>query len=210
MTLPFAKLHALQGIVYAFEPDFENISQLRINLKINGLNNVVLVPVALQDDPLINEISFYRRRTVDGDGLINRGLSTILQMPTHNIGEEKVATSTIDRYVEEHHIPKVHFIKIDVEGAEFKVLKGGEQTIRKHLPIILYEYSTIIDELTNSQNSLQSFQFMKTIGYRQYQIVQEKYLLELNEYNPAISSSNIICFHASQIPLSLSQWLKSD
>ena len=35
---------------------------------------------------------------------------------------------------------KVDFIKLDVEGAEFDVLKGAEQTLKKSSPIIIFEF----------------------------------------------------------------------
>jgi len=34
----------------------------------------------------------------------------------------------------------VHFIKIDVEGGEYQVLKGATKTIKKHHPIIIFEH----------------------------------------------------------------------
>lgn len=33
----------------------------------------------------------------------------------------------------------IHFIKIDVEGGEFDVLKGGEQLLKMHQPMLLFE-----------------------------------------------------------------------
>ena len=35
---------------------------------------------------------------------------------------------------------KVDFIKIDVEGAEFLVMEGGKETIKKNQPIIVFEH----------------------------------------------------------------------
>jgi FkbM family methyltransferase len=37
----------------------------------------------------------------------------------------------------------VDYIKIDVEGFELKVLRGGEQTILKHLPLIVIEQNDV-------------------------------------------------------------------
>nr|NQU92693.1 FkbM family methyltransferase [Bacteroidota bacterium] len=50
----------------------------------------------------------------------------------------KVRTDQLD-----HVIPpglKIELIKIDVEGAEFNVLKGAVNTIRKSKPIIIFEF----------------------------------------------------------------------
>ena len=42
---------------------------------------------------------------------------------------------SIDQFVKERNI-KIDFIKIDVEGAELGVLKGGWNTIRENKPLI--------------------------------------------------------------------------
>jgi hypothetical protein len=45
-----------------------------------------------------------------------------------------VCTRAIDDLVKERNIPRVDFIKMDVEGAELRALRGAEGTIRKHRP----------------------------------------------------------------------------
>ena len=49
------------------------------------------------------------------------------------------------------------FIKIDVQGYEFKVLKGGEQTLRNHEPVLLIE---------TSGNEI--VEFLRDLGYDFY------------------------------------------
>lgn len=46
----------------------------------------------------------------------------------------KVPLTTIDLMVEELHLPRVDFIKMDIEGAEKWALRGGAQTIKKFRP----------------------------------------------------------------------------
>lgn len=41
---------------------------------------------------------------------------------------------SIDEYVSENNIEKIDFIKMDIEGAEMKALKGAEQTLIKFRP----------------------------------------------------------------------------
>ena len=63
--------------------------------------------------------------------------------------EEVVPCFTLDELVATHAL-RPGFMKIDVEGAERKVLEGAEDTIRKHRPVILTELS---DQLLREQGS---------------------------------------------------------
>ena len=49
-----------------------------------------------------------------------------------------VKSITLDTYFKDYHKP-IKFIKIDVEGAEFEVLKGATNLINKHKPSIIVE-----------------------------------------------------------------------
>ena len=209
LTLPFAKKHVPKGKVFAFEPDMENYAQLEKNVQLNSLSNVFSYFIALQDDSSIKEIDFYHRRAIDGDKLTNRGLSTLEKMSNHNISNNVIQCSTIDQILNEHKLPSVDFIKIDVEGSEFRVLTGGINTIKKYKPIIMYEYSIIIDQLTKSKNTFNSFQLLKNMGYIQYKIYEEKSLSKLNSYDPNLESANVIAFHESNIPNKLRMYIQN-
>jgi FkbM family methyltransferase len=52
----------------------------------------------------------------------------------------EVQTDTLDHVLEMEGNPEVAFIKIDVEGAEYLVLRGGEETIRRCKPVIVFEH----------------------------------------------------------------------
>jgi FkbM family methyltransferase len=187
LSLPFA-FHVPKGKVYAFEADGEVFEQLQKNMALNPqITNVIPMNAAMQDNPNLDRITFYKRRAIDGDKLENRGLSSLENIPLHQKESTIIPCTTIDKYR-----LKIDFIKIDVEGSEYKVLKGGEQTIAKHKPVIHYEYSTTIDKLNKSNNTEQSFNFLKEMGYRQFAIVEEQSLKEMTMYDPRLDSVNIL------------------
>jgi len=199
MTLPFAVLAVPKGKVYAFEADFPIAARLQVNVDINYLQNTHVVPKVVQDNPEMKEITLYRRRAIDGDNLINEGLSSTAKIPLHTVLEYAVMCTTIDAFAEEQKIERVDLIKMDVEGTEIKVLHGGERCIDQNRPIIIYEYSSIIDELSNSDNSAKSFEFLKGKGYIQFEIFNEQQLRKLSGPNVKIKSSNIIAFPREKI-----------
>ena len=51
-------------------------------------------------------------------------------------GSEMAQITTIDSYVGEKALPRVDFIKMDVEGAELDILKGAAITISRFKPIL--------------------------------------------------------------------------
>ena len=207
LTAPFAK-QLPRGQVYAFEPDFENTCQLYVNVRLNDLDNVVIESLALQDNARVREIALHIRRAVDGDGLVNQGLSTLKQMPVHTIAVRDVPASTIDVYVHEKSITRIDLIKVDVEGAEQMVLKGAECTLSRMHPIVLYEFSTEIDRLTQTENSTACFRLMENLGYRQYEIVREQVLVELLEVPVDRHGCNVLCWPPSRDTAVLSSFVR--
>jgi FkbM family methyltransferase len=119
---------ASNGKHYAFEP----IPYLFQNLTEQFKNTVTILPYALSNNngkttfQLVKNAPAYsgiRRRKYD------------IQNP--EIEEINVEKRTLDSIVpiEEH----ISFIKIDVEGGEFDVLKGAENLLKRCKPIILFE-----------------------------------------------------------------------
>ena len=79
---------------------------------------------------------------------------------------------------------QVDFIKIDVEGGEFDVLRGAIQTLKKYKPTVVFEsglgaseyYGTIPEEL---------FEFFNNLDYKLYTLgdfVDEKHNLSLEDF----------------------------
>ena len=64
-------------------------------------------------------------------------------------------------------LEKVNFIKIDVEGQELNVIKGGVKTITKNKPIIFFECWDINshhwNNIPNTHNEL--MEYIKSLGY---------------------------------------------
>ena len=49
-------------------------------------------------------------------------------------GRTSIETITLDDYVTARNLPRLDFIKMDIEGAELKALEGAQKTIRKYKP----------------------------------------------------------------------------
>lgn len=67
----------------------------------------------------------------------------------------EIKIKTLDSYM----FKKIDLIKIDTEGFEFEVLKGGEASIKKYKPIIIFEANFFSFEIKN-----QIYLFFKKIN----------------------------------------------
>ncbi len=76
--------------------------------------------------------------------------------PNPEILKIDVQTNTLDYLI--YPLAKIDFIKIDVEGAEMLVLKGGRKLIKRDKPSILFEFGTGASEFYGtSPNELFGF-----------------------------------------------------
>jgi FkbM family methyltransferase len=128
-TVLFSRLSGQAGIVYAFEPLPQNIERLMANVEVNSLANVRARCIAVSDQ--------------EGSGtLVARGSSLMAHL-TENNGEAAegvipVQTTTVDAMVSGgYRIPSL--LKIDVEGAEGRVIRGAARTLQSYRPWIVLE-----------------------------------------------------------------------
>jgi FkbM family methyltransferase len=124
----FARFALNQGAakVIAIEPAPDNIEALKRNFaKEIADGRLVVVPKGVWDKDDVLELR------VDPEN--QAADSFVIQRPgaTSTI---KVPLTTIDQLVAELGLPKVDFIKMDIEGAEVKALQGAKQTLAKHHP----------------------------------------------------------------------------
>ena len=124
-SLYFADKVGPLGRVYAFEFVDGNVRVLEKNLRLNG---------QLRDRVELVKSALWR---VSGESLSysERGPSTCLLGATETDRHlKRTGTVAIDDFVKEREIPRVDFIKMDIEGAEMDALLGAEETIKRFTP----------------------------------------------------------------------------
>ena len=139
------------GKIFSFEPRGINYTFLKKHLSKNNCSNVHVIKAAVG-----NTIgtAYMDTRTGTGTGKL------------HEAGNLAVKIISVDGFYREFpQYPPPSFMKIDVEGAEFEVLKGAEHTIRKFKPrIVLATHSRQLD--------LECSQWLTLIGYQSEAIQQ--------------------------------------
>jgi FkbM family methyltransferase len=112
-------------LVVAIEPAPENIESLRRNFKDEiAAGKVVIVEKGVWDKDDVLELKRDPTNTA-ADSFV------MLKDGSHGI---KVPLTTIDKLVAELKLPRVDYIKMDIEGAEQRALAGGAGTIARFHP----------------------------------------------------------------------------
>lgn len=120
------------GSVWAFEPSRESVARLERNLILNGCGAVRVCRIALSDtpntllpltgDPGFGDAYRYIRPTTDSKYLC---------------GEEVVAATTLDAWAGENRVVRADFLKVDIEGGEYRMLLGAQHFLRSNQQIVI-------------------------------------------------------------------------
>jgi FkbM family methyltransferase len=131
-TLISSKRVGANGKIVAIEADPSNFEILNRNIKLNKLTNIIPLNYAAYSKQ--TKIKLYLPVEESGFSIYN----TI--MVNRAKPEEKfieVNANTLDYLLQQNGINEVNWIKIDVEGAEFEVLKGAHNILSNSKDIAL-------------------------------------------------------------------------
>jgi FkbM family methyltransferase len=115
-----AKVVGNSGKIISFEPEKESIERLKENLKINNLNNVLIVEKALGDKNQKSKL--FIGETTGNFSLVN--------LYEKDVNYQDVEVVNGDNYIKEQNLQIPKAIKIDVEGFEYSVLMGLKNTLQ--------------------------------------------------------------------------------
>ena len=148
------------GKLFSFEPTTYAFGKLRRNVSLNTFNNIVIEKIALSDvaeDRVISSASSSDTMPFKASWNVGGG--------TKNRSVETIHFETLDHYVLKNQLDRVDFIKIDTDGYEMKVLRGGIATIKKFRPMMLIEAGHLFNRGGDSLD-----QFIALIGDLGYDI----------------------------------------
>lgn len=147
--------------VYAFEPHPLTFQLLKINSLLG--KNISVENVGLSDKKE-DAIIYNEPYSLGGSSIHPIGAIHALQ--SHRIALEKLD--------EMKHLwnKKIHLIKIDVEGHELQVLKGGAGLIKKNMPIIMFEQH--LRDFTPNGNKV--LDMIKLFGYSRFATINKRFV----------------------------------
>lgn len=142
-TLGLARSAGPQGRVYAFEPAASMFEKLQGNLKLNP---------ELQSRTQVRQLLFAAHLEERLPAQIYASWPLVTEEIVHpKLRGRLVDTSgarvdTLDNFVEREGIQRLDLIKIDVDGHEYPVLRGGAHTLARFQPILLMEMSPYVQD----------------------------------------------------------------
>jgi FkbM family methyltransferase len=180
-TVGLARLVGPQGRVLAFEPQRLSFQTLCANVALNSLDNVDCFWAALSSqEGFINVPDLNPRVENNFGGLALLGRESGRRVPC----------LTLDQYVT---LPKVDLVKIDVEGMEADVLRGGEGLLKRFKPVLYVEN----DRLEKSEALTR---LIASFGYRMYWHLPplfnpDNFFANRENSYPNVVSVNMLCMH---------------
>jgi FkbM family methyltransferase len=179
-----------KGEVHAFEPSRATYARLERNIALNELSNVAANNIALSDakgrlvlrsDP--------RNQSLDG----HRFVESLPQSATVAPGDEVIPCDTLDAYFSASGRGKsllsVDLMIMDVEGAEWSVLKGGLALLRASPNVLLV--------LECSKNRQEVGEFLAREEFRFYAWEPASSRLEPVEFAAAASIGTVVAYRGA-------------
>ncbi len=181
LSLLAASLVGKKGKVSAFEPVSSTFDLLNENIQLNAFENTQVFPFALGNETKNVEIHSENK---------NRGGASIIN---HQKGKgESIEIQKLDGVLNQQ---KVDFIKIDVEGFEFEVLKGAENLIKTHHPILIIEHTL---EINHTAKPYEIYEWIQNLEiYQIYKLKKGKErkskLIKVEKKEDLPHHDNIFC-----------------
>ena len=158
-ALLFAKLAGPKGRVYAFEPEKHNFEMCLQNIKNNGYENITAVNTAVSDE--VGRIKLYLSEA----GAVDHCIS-----PDDKSRKwQEIDVTTIDGYLS-GKTQKVDYVKLDIQGADFKAVKGMAGVIKNNPGIIIQSEFWPKGLVAAGHKAVDFLNFLSGLGFAVYDI----------------------------------------
>jgi len=156
-----------KGAVVAIEPNPRIVERLRTNVELSDFRQVISIqPVAAFDH--ISKLTLFLSPGADTSqaSLSAKNASVYGSSP----GSVTVEALPIDDIIERANVKRVDVIKLDIEGAELKALRGANRTLKNYRPVLVVE--TIEHHLRNMGDSEDELRrYLESLGFSQLKSV---------------------------------------
>lgn len=155
--------------IYCFEPEKKNFNYLKDIFRFEKKISLFNIAISDRNGHEILYTPDIKRHSTPNSSLNKKNIKM------RNFNTQKVRIEKLDSFVKKNKIKKLDFIKIDVEGHEYKVLKSSIYTLKKFKPILLIE---LIKK--NNNNFFKTIKLLNKLNFEMYY-----YNRQLQKLSPA-------------------------
>ena len=180
-TLRFAKLVGPEGRVIAFEPMEWAFSKLKRNVELNNFS-IILEKAGLSNETKTEQICFKSSWPVDHKPIPEAQMENLVQL------------TTLDDYLKGKQFKNIDMIKIDVDGYEFKVLRGAAETLKTYKPVIIMEaVARTLKRWKGGGNIEDMLLYVQGFGYKLFSVKDFKMFPDIHSFiNVSAELKNVI------------------
>jgi FkbM family methyltransferase len=150
--------------VICFEPVSDTFQMLQSRLQPHP-GRAYFYKSALSDRAGTEEInitSFHGANSLEPQAKLHQDLNPHVR----ELRKEKIDLVRLDDVAGSFPVDKIDILKIDVEGHEVPVLKGGRNFIANNVDVVIIEISLMRDASFENQALFEIFDFMHSTGFR--------------------------------------------
>jgi FkbM family methyltransferase len=155
-TLPMAQKVGASGHVWAFEPASSTAEFLAQGIAANGFGHVTLERTAVSSAPGSAQLALH----------VHSELRSIVHGAAPPGGSEKVSVVTLDDSMDRFRWHDIDLIKIDAEGEEANIVKGGRRFFANLAPLVQFELRTNAADM-----NFDLIRDFAAIGYDSYRLL---------------------------------------
>jgi len=145
---------------YSFEPIKHHCDLITESAYLNRLSNIDINQYALGETTEEKEIY-----------TVGTGTTLIKEFAANTNSKVMISIKKLDDVIKEKNITNVQFIKIDVEGFEFEVLRGSKEFLATSKPILFVEICHTKDGrdgIFKNENFYKTIELVEESGYVTY------------------------------------------
>ncbi|MEO6596455.1 MAG: FkbM family methyltransferase [Planctomycetota bacterium] len=162
-----------RGHVHVFEPSREMLPILRRNLELSAVRNVSVHAFGLSDAPSRGRLQVATAGNPGSAFFVVDGVDRVAPPAV-----DRIEVKCLDEVLAA--VPRLDFVKIDVEGYELRVLRGAAALLARHRPAVLFEVNeSALQRAATSGREVCDFLLER--GYR----LQYLHRGQFRDYDPA-------------------------
>lgn len=179
--------------VLAFEPDSETFERLTRNMELNPhvIPSVKLFKEGLSNRPGTLKVFQSGDDRHRGNSYLAETIDPQKWTREEGSAPEICSVTTLDRILDGG---RIDFIKVDVEGMELQVLQGGQSSLEKFFPSIIFE--SLMTEI-EAPKCLAVQEFLQPLGYHLFYVDLQTFHLKPTLY--PVFKHDTVAVHASRL-----------